>query len=202
MSAPVTYLPGFVPGDVAASMLEHLWADLPWEQREGTPRRECWFNPYGQDYTYGRGEHARTYQAHHWDELQVSKFIGVTMNYLNYDQGSSYDCCFVNGYAHGRQHLGWHSDDSPEMDQDHPIATVSLGATREIWFRRRTEWQEPLNRLAAPVWGVTETLTLEPGSAAIMHAGMQREWQHRIPKSPLGDDCGRRISLTFRKLVR
>jgi len=34
-----------------------------------------------------------------------------------------------------------------------------------------------------------------------MHAGMQRDWQHRIPKSS-NADCGPRISLTYRKLVR
>lgn len=91
-------------------------------------------------------------------------------------------------------------DDSPEINQDYPIATVSLAATREIWFRQRIKWKEPLNRLTAPKWGVTEVLKLGHGSAAIMHGGMQRNWQHRIPKS--GDtNCGPRISLTYRKLV-
>jgi hypothetical protein len=46
-----------------------------------------------------------------------------------------------------------------------------------------------------------ERLLLHHGSAAIMHAGMQRDWQHRIPKSAVAD-CGPRISLTYRRLIR
>jgi alkylated DNA repair dioxygenase AlkB len=39
-------------------------------------------------------------------------------------------------------------------------------------------------------------LLLENGSIAIMAAGMQDTWQHRIPKHSA--PCGERISLTFR----
>ena len=201
MLAPVTYIPDLVYKPVAA--MDLLWSELPWENREGAPRRECWFNPYGQPYTYGSGEFARTYEAHSLDvefstkETPASGMIAAIMVKLNERTGANYDCCFVNGYAHGRQHLGWHADDSPEMDQDHPIATVSLGAAREIWFRA---WDGPEDQWLDA--SKHEKLLLESGSAAIMHAGMQRDWQHRIPKSPLGDACPPRISLTYRKLVR
>jgi len=199
MEAPVTYIQNQV--NDAEEAFELIWNGLPWEQRKDAPRRECWFNPYEQAYTYGSGEYARTYEAHSFEENHASRLIKDIMDDINNQHGSSYDCCFVNGYEHGRQHLGWHADDSPEMDQDHPIATVSLGAEREIWFRQRIEWKESLNRLAAPKWGVTEVLKLGHGSAAIMHGGMQRSWQHRIPKSS-DTHCGARISLTYRKLVR
>lgn len=195
MIAPVTYDRNF-PGEYAAGVFFRLlWQTLPWEKREGAPRREAWFNPYGEPYTYGQGEHARTYQANglprHPKDCNASFHIRCVMNALNAKFESQYDCCFVNGYENGRQHLGWHSDDSPEMDMDHPIATVSLGAAREIWFRpkERDANLEP------------EKLMLANGSVAIMAAGMQRDWQHRIPKSSVAD-CGPRISLTYRKLVR
>lgn len=189
-NAPVTYLANAV--GTPDSIFTYLWDNLPWEQREA-PRRECWFNPYGQDYTYGTGEHARTYRSH-----PLAAFLGGAgevvyhiMASLNDRTGSRYDCCFINGYEHGRQHLGWHSDDSPEMDADHPIATVSLGAEREIWFR-------PVGDKSGEN---VEKLMLGHGSAAIMAAGMQQTWQHRIPKSPKAD-CGPRLSLTYRRLVR
>lgn len=169
------------------------WQGLPWEQRDGAPRRECWFNPYGRDYTYGTGDYARTYKAHPMVETGPSWLVIEIIRQLNAVTGARYDCCFVNGYEHGRQHLGWHADDSPEMDGNHPIATVSLGAEREIWFRQ-TPMSQNANILS------TEKRLLANGSAAIMHAGMQSSWQHRIPKSSVVD-CGPRISFTCRKLV-
>lgn len=189
MKAPVTYEADLVKA--GKWLFNLLWDIMPWEQRDGAPRREAWFNPYGEPYTYGSGEHARTYEAHDLHAEQgPGWFIHQVMNALN-EQGTSYDCCFVNGYKHGRDHLGWHSDDSPEMDMDHPIATVSLGAEREIWFRRKDD---------ASGQNV-EKLMLGDGSVAIMGAGMQRDWQHRIPKSS-DVNCGPRISLTYRRLVR
>lgn len=191
MIAPVTYIPRFVQQG-ADFLFRVSWSSLPWEQREGAPRRECWFNPYGMPYTYGSGEHARTYQAHPLNDGNGPQWLAwEIMQRLNAETDASYDCCFVNGYENGRQHLGWHSDDSPEMDMDHPIATVSLGAEREIWFRRKGD----------STGSAVEKLMLGNGSAAIMAAGMQRDWQHRIPKSDRAD-CGPRISFTFRKLVR
>lgn len=198
MKPPVTYDCQFI-GHGRAGALQHLyWELLPWENREGAPRRECWFNPYGLPYTYGSGEYARTYQAHGFDGA-AGMSIQSMIELLNHRYGASFDCCFVNGYAHGRQHLGWHADDSPEMAHEHPIAVVSLGAEREIWLRKTvppTPSAEPL----APGVGDVYRMPLAHGSLLLMHAGMQREWQHRIPKSPV-TDCGPRISLTFRKLV-
>lgn len=198
MKAPVTYDRTFI-SQGATFLFNVLWRVMPWEQREGAPRREAWFNPYGQPYTYGQGEHARTYQAHSIEGTGAAWGVRTIMEQLNAHTGAAYDCCFVNGYEHGRHSLGWHADDSPEMDMDHPIATVSLGAEREIWFRPRSrsmlagDMDQPNPEV--------EKLTLANGSVAIMGAGMQRDWQHRIPKSSVVD-CGPRISLTYRRLVR
>lgn len=190
MRAPVTYSPGFVPGD----HVDRIWDTMPWENREGAPRYEAWMNDYALPYTYGHGEHARTYEAMPaWHPM-----VDALRDWINFVLDARFDCCFVNGYAHGRQHLGWHADDSPEMDMDHPIAVVSFGAEREIWFRPKLA--PGFNRSQNVTdWGLEKQL-LGNGSMLVMHAGMQREWQHRIPKSPVAD-CGRRVSLTFRKLV-
>lgn len=202
--APVTYDAAFLIEHQRDEYFRLLWEGLPWENREGAPRRECWFNPYGMPYTYGSGEHARTYQAHElfgWSGEPNSLVWGI-MTHINNDHGTAFDCCFVNGYAHGRQHLGWHADDSPEMDMDHPIAVVSLGSEREIWFRQKPSNNALAGDMEHSEPAPHETQLLGHGSLLLMHAGMQREWQHRIPKSPMGDACGPRLSLTFRKLVR
>jgi alkylated DNA repair dioxygenase AlkB len=100
----------------------------------------------------------------------------------------TFDTCFLNRYLNQRDSLGWHADNEPEMDNERPILTVSLGAEREIWFR-------PLNNLS----DVTKVL-LRNSSLCVMAPGMQQTHQHRIPKASF--ICGERISLTFRGYVR
>lgn len=176
---PVRYIPDFCSYDV-----EKLWNQLPFKNHDNAPRQECWFNDYGLDYTYGHGRGERTYSA----ELVWDDFVNSVREKLNKEFDSSYDCCFCNGYVDENNHLGWHADDSPEMDMNHGICSVSIGAEREIWFRKTGEK------------GVAEKgVLLESGSAVIMLPGMQKDWEHRIPKNSF--PCGKRISLTFRKLV-
>jgi len=210
VSAPVTYIPEFLRDHQTGEYFDTLWNDLPWEQRDGAPRRECWLNPYNLDYTYGTGEYARTYKSHHpylvntAIEYPAIDLVGYFINYLNANLDLEFDCCFVNGYAHGKEHLGWHADDSPEMDHEHPIAVVSFGAEREIWLRQKSVWKEAVNRLAFgkdSFYPPEDPVILGNGSLLLMHAGMQKNWQHRIPKSSV-HNCGPRVSLTFRKLVR
>jgi hypothetical protein len=189
----IFYEKAFLASDVADSFMSYFWRHMPWEQREGAPRREAWFNPFDMPYTYGQGEFARTYEAHPLGLTESCSDSGKTlwriMNAINQQYGARFDCCFVNGYEHGRQHLGWHADDSPEMEHDHPIAVVSLGSEREIWFRPKGDNSGE---------NVHKTL-LEHGSLLIMPRDFQRYYQHRIPKSSRAD-CGPRISLTYRKL--
>ena len=95
--------------------------------------------------------------------------------------------------------------DSPEMDHARPVVTVSFGAAREIWMRctDQAALARAVGRRYVP--GVKTTAevfrqVLAPGSALVMLPGMQRTWQHRIPKHDR--PCGPRISLTFRGYVR
>jgi alkylated DNA repair dioxygenase AlkB len=72
------------------------------------------------------------------------------------------------------------------MDDKRPIATISLGVEREIWFRPNNSTD------------ITKVL-LGNGSLCLMLPGMQETHQHRIPKAPF--HCGERISLTFRGYI-
>ena len=99
--------------------------------------------------------------------------------------GVKFEVCFLNGYeTSGGGSLGWHADDSESMDDGRPIAIVTLGAEREIWFAPNDDMKD-----------VTK-LKLASGSVCVMAPGMQDTCKHRIPRA--GFECGPRISLTFR----
>jgi alkylated DNA repair dioxygenase AlkB len=180
VNTPITYLPGFVKEPDA--VFRALWNELSWERRGSTPRREYYANDVPVPYVYGKGAGVREYLPQTWHT-----HMRVLQEQLQAFTGSRFEVCFLNGYEDQSDHLGWHADDSPEMDDARPIAIISLGAEREIWFRPQNDRE------------AVEKVKLQHGSLCLMHAGMQDTHYHRIPKA--GFTCGERISLTFRGYV-
>ena len=177
METPIKYARGFVENQ--AAVFETLWSELNWERRGSTPRREYYCNEIAVPYTYGKGAGEREYMPKQWHPSIIA-----IKSKVESELGARMQVCFLNGYETSKDHLGWHSDNSPEMDDSRPIVIVTLGAEREIWFC-------PINDTKR-----VEKLLLESGSACVMGPGMQDSHMHRIPKA--GFDCGPRISLTFR----
>jgi len=180
MKAPITYTPGFISDPM--SVFKTLWEELAWERRGLTPRREYYCNEVAAPYKYGNPEFAREYLPSPWHPA-----ISDIKAMVEERTAAKMEVCFLNGYENSRDHLGPHSDDSPEMDDARPISIVTLGAEREIWFMPIEDKTD-----------VTKVL-LGNGSLCVMAPGMQDTWRHRIPKA--GFECGPRISLTFRGYV-
>lgn len=183
-TVPVDYYPDFLKAvGPANEIFTQLDQELDWVQKPGVPRGEYYANDTNETYTYGQPPHARTYTPQIWHPVLLE--IRTALLRLI---GTNLDVCFANRYPTSRDHLGWHADDSPEMDQTAPIVTVSLGGERLIEFLEIGQPRE-----------TRQSLMLEHGSAAVMRPGMQQTWQHRIPKA--GFVVGPRISLTYRRYI-
>jgi alkylated DNA repair dioxygenase AlkB len=174
---PVTYYPGCIPK--SDQYFETLKSTLDWVRIDKTPRSEYYANDFNEPYTYGAKDFARTYQPQPWTGAML-RIRGMVETLI----GSQFEVVFLNYYKDQSDHLGWHSDNSPEMDDGRPIVIVSFGVARDIWF--------------APIGDLSDktVLNLGHGSIAVMHPGMQDTHMHRIPKASFM--CGERISLTFR----
>lgn len=167
-----------------------LQSELEWERRDGAPRSEYYCNDTDVPYTYGHKDYARTYEPRPYVST-ITAIRAEVERYAGYlcEKNINLDVCFLNRYHDQSDQLGWHSDDSPEMDDDSPIGIVSLGVEREICFKK----------IGAPNSEQIK-IKLPHGSLCIMMPGMQDTHQHRIPKA--GFQCGERISLTFRHYVK
>lgn len=173
------YIKNFInnPDEIFKEFLELDWL-------EATEARKEYFmsEPPGLIYTYGKGESARTYTSQAYN--LIAKHI---QNQLDTTYNTNYDLCFFNRYDGPKNALGYHADDSSEMNPDHPIAVISFGSEREIWWKEKT--------FKGIIPNENKQL-LSNGSLFIMPAGFQQLYFHRIPKCD--HECGTRISLTFR----
>ena len=148
-------------------------------------RKEYFMSDVPRSYAYKTYDGPREYHS-----SPYTPYVDMLRRTLNLAFDTRYNVCFLNRYDDQLQHLGWHADDSPEMDHEHPIGVVSYGAEREIWWKEKAFKGEvpPGNRRL-----------LQHGSMFVMPPGFQLTHLHRIPKCDRA--VGTRVSLTFRRYV-
>ena len=168
----------FLTTSQAEALLASLQS-LPWTRGKfmgnAVPREEIWIGPYAYKFS------GRTLETRAWTPQ-----IEAIRDKVHARYGGDYNSVLLNRYANERDSVSWHSDDEPEMDSAHPIASLSLGASREFLIRNIA------NRKAL------QTYILTSGSLLLMPPGFQQRYQHCVPKSK--GPCGLRINLTFRRM--
>jgi alkylated DNA repair dioxygenase AlkB len=174
-------------GAIAQSdeMMAALLETLPWQSRQirifgrwvDEPRLSSWHGDDGTAYRYS----GITLQPQPWTpELSAIKHICENLS------GSPLNSVLANLYRNGRDAMGWHSDDEPELGPEPVIASVSLGATRRFDFRHRVTKE-------------TVQVHLGPGDLLVMSQSSQRSWMHQVPRTAKVNEP--RINLTFRQIM-
>jgi alkylated DNA repair dioxygenase AlkB len=153
---------------------------LPWTRGRfmgrAVPREEVWMGPYAYKFS------GRTLAPATWTPKIEAVRDKVAAHY-----GGTYNSVLLNRYANQQDSVSWHSDDEPEMDSDHPIASLSLGAAREFLVRPITNKKS------------VQSYLLTSGSLLLMPPGFQQKYQHCVPKSQT--PCATRVNLTFRRMT-
>lgn len=170
----------------AGELLAGLRQGIDWQPEEivifgarrPVPRLVAWHGDPSAHYTYSGTAHV----PRPWTpELQRvrERVQGLT--------GARFNAVLLNLYRDGRDGMGWHADDEPELGAEPMIASVSLGATRRFCLRHRGRKDQKLD------------LSLEHGCLLLMAGSTQRHWVHAVPKTtrPVGE----RINLTFRLVL-
>lgn len=185
------YLPNF--GNLNKGLTVQEFNSLMFEEveklewlTERSARKEYFMSTKDREYSYGNRHQGDVNYKSEPFIFSVQEF----MEFTNKTNNTEFNVCFLNRYENEQQHLGWHADDFPGMREDQPIAVLSLGAEREIW------WKEQNFKGVIPP---ENKQLLEHGSLWIMPAGFQDVYFHKIPKH--GQPCGVRISLTFRSFI-
>lgn len=173
--------------------LDCLKGEVDWKSERITmfgrslalPRKTAWFGDPGMRYVYS----GISVTPAGWTRT----LLGIRAR-IEEATGSTFNSVLLNYYRDGRDSVSWHSDDEPELGEDPVIGSVSFGSERPFHLRhkaagKQTGGQAPL-RLS---------LCLPNGSYLEMGPGMQRNWEHQLPKRPRLTEA--RINLTFRTIL-
>lgn len=181
---PITLVRGYLNAEQqAALMKEALTYPLSrpeiqvFGQFHAIPRQQVWFGDLGCDYLYsGLFIHA----------LPWPKYAHKLRDKLARDYGLESNGVLVNRYADGKDCMGAHSDDEPEITQGSHIASITLGATRDFVLKHKHSQTKC-------------SISLHSGDLLIMHWPMQSDWLHSLPKRLKVKEP--RWNYTFRQLI-
>ena len=185
--AEVLFLRSLPLGEPPDAVLARLVSETPWrsetirmwDKTYLQPRLVAWYGDEGASYEYS----GKRYEALPWTPLLLDLRERV--------EGAAavrFNSVLVNYYRDQRDSVAMHSDDERELGSEPVIASLSLGETRTLVFRHKSDRAQKTMRLP-----------LESGSLLLMKGPTQRCWQHGVPKETR--PCGPRVNLTFRQVL-
>ena len=159
--------------------------DLNWEtgfikifgKTHQIPRLQAWYADKEIEYTYS----GKKLQRHNWNNLLLEikeKIENIT--------SFKFNSVLANLYRDGNDSMGLHSDDEKELGNKPVIASLSLGETREIYFKHKNK---KLNLI----------IPQASGQLIVMHGTTQEYWKHEIKKTKKIKKPRR--NLTFRNII-
>lgn len=140
------------------------------------PRLTAWYGDSGKNYSYSGIK---------LDPLPWDLLMGEVKSRIEDETGHQFNSALLNFYRDGNDSVSWHQDDEPELGEDPIIASLSLGGTRTF-------------KLKNIETGEIKNYDLENDTILLMGSGIQREWQHSIPKTK--KLVNPRINITFRNI--
>jgi alkylated DNA repair dioxygenase AlkB len=174
-----------VLGQDADAYLDASVRNVPWRaerikmygREHPVPRLSAWFSDTGASYRYS----GITMQG-----APLPGFVARIRASVFRVSGHYFNSVLLNYYRDGRDKVGWHSDNEPELGADVLIASVSLGACRVFRLRHKSLPQSCDIRLAH-------------GSLLLMEPPMQNHWEHCLPARPAISQG--RVNLSFRNIA-
>ena len=177
--------PAWLPPARADALLSALRDGLDWEVHRirmfgrwvDSPRLSSWI---------GDGDASYVYSGARFEPRPWHPALAELRRQLHTQIGVDFNSVLANRYRDGRDAMGWHSDDEPELGRQPVIASVSLGAARRFALKHRRDPQHKLS------------VDLAHGSLLLMRGDTQANYRHALPRTMR--NVGDRINLTFRQI--
>ena len=159
--------------------------DLNWEtgfikifgKTRQIPRLQAWYADDGINYTYS----GKKLHRHNWNNtlIEIKEKIESITSF-------KFNSVLANLYRDGNDSMGLHSDNEKELGKNPVIASLSLGESRDIYFKHKNK----KSHLVIPQIN---------GQLIVMYGKTQEYWKHEIKKTKKFKKP--RINLTFRNII-
>ena len=177
--------------DISLDQKKNLWFksclnDLNWEKgfikifgkTHQIPRLQSWYADNGIEYTYS----GKKLKRHNWNETLI-EIKGEIEKITSF----KFNSVLANLYRDENDSMGLHSDNEKELGINPVIASLSLGESRDLYFKHKNI-KKSLN------------IPQKNGQLIVMHGETQKYWKHEIKKTKKFKKP--RINLTFRNIIR
>ena len=179
-------IPAFFSIEESDRLMDTLKTTVAWRQEPiliygkqvMQPRLTAWYGDENASYRYSGIE---------MKPLPWIPVLSMIRDRIRSHTGFEFNSVLLNQYRDGKDSMGWHRDNEPELGKHPVIASVSFGASRRFLFRKYREHDQK------------REITLGHGSLLIMKGETQTHWEHSIPKMLRLNQP--RINLTFRWIV-
>lgn len=179
----IIYWPSFLDMVESKELFNLLLADCNWEQGKVNlfgkeipePRLRCYF-----------GEKKYVYTNSTLDSNPLPTSLLKLKTRIEHAANCSFNSVLINYYRDGKDSMGWHQDNEPELGKNPKIASLSVGEERFFNFKH-IKSPEKLK------------IRLQNGSLLLMKNEIQHFYKHQLPKTK--KIIGPRINLTFRKIL-
>lgn len=193
----------WLPRVEADALFEALVVGLPWTVHRirmfgrtvDSPRLSCWVGDPGTSYAYS----GNRFEPNPWPAalLPIRQRVAMAC-------ATEFNSVLANLYRDGRDAMGWHRDDEPELGPEPVIASLSLGSTRRFLLKPVAGGHRGVTGAAeGPAAAASDgrrALELAHGSLLVMRGATQRNYRHALPRT--AQLRGPRINLTFRRVDR
>ena len=202
---------GYYPGNLSADFIQkaHRYCKTTPQYKGGLsgwgkpiPRLQNWFQEDGIAFSHKWKTDFDRWKADEYDmELSaIQEEIREKVLELGFSGISPFNSCLINYYRNGQDSIKPHFDSMDLFGPAPFICIFSLGAPREIVFKRRCF--NPDNPKSLRLDPLAKHLgcafRLEEGSLLIMSGATQKYYQHEIVKEDMGEE---RWSMTFRHFL-
>jgi alkylated DNA repair dioxygenase AlkB len=185
--AELAFDPHWLAHEAADALYAAVLEEVAWEvhrirlfgREHDSPRLSSWIGDPDAHYRYSGAD----FRPHPWPPA----LLGIRRR-LTEELGAPFNSVLANRYRDGRDAMGWHSDDEPELGPAPVIASLSLGASRRFTLKHRRDAS------------LKAALELGHGSLLVMSGATQANYRHALPRT--AKPVGERINLTFRVIGR
>ncbi|MCW8331190.1 alpha-ketoglutarate-dependent dioxygenase AlkB [Photobacterium sp. SDRW27] len=177
------WAPDFISSRESQCYFHQLLAELDWRQET--------IRMFGRDVLQPRlqawcGEAVYTYSGLTMTPEPWTPTLLAIKSACEQVSKTSFNSVLANLYRDGRDYMGWHQDNEPELGAHPVIASVSLGEERRFVLKHLLRKQKI-------------EFNLKSGSLLIMAGMTQQFWSHSVPKTQRPKQA--RINLTFRTIL-